>query len=56
METNIIEMIVTGAPNFIFAMIAVVALMRRLHNQDILISTLIQKWSDCENDNERNAT
>ena len=52
MET-LIEQIVTGAPNFIFAIVAVLALMRRLSHQDTLIDRLINQWAECEEEHDR---
>ena len=47
MENKLLEQVVLGAPNFVgFIMLAI--MLYRIN------AKLIEKWSDCERDNERN--
>lgn len=52
MEAQMIETIIVNLPNFVFAGIAVFALMRRLGKKDELINRLIDKWEKCEEAND----
>jgi len=53
MDTEFLQTIITGAPNFVGFILALVILYRRLGQQDKTIAILIDKWSNCEDDSER---
>jgi len=53
MEQKLLEQIILGAPNFIGFALAVFVLYRRLAASDKMNQLLIDKWSECEDDEEK---
>jgi len=51
-ESDLLNTMVLSIPNFVFASIAIFALMQRLKNQDVLVNRLIEKWEKCEDNND----
>jgi len=53
MDTQLIDKIITGAPNFIGFAVALFLLYRRLVAMDKLVLYLTEQWANCESDEER---
>lgn len=53
MTDELIQQIITGAPNFVGFAIAILVLFRVIGRQFDLIVMLTEKWENCEDDREK---
>lgn len=53
MDSEVIQQIITGLPNFAGFTFAILALLYVIRSNNRTIADLIEKWSDCEDDQER---